>query len=124
MKYIKSIKEHFDRVVGFRYSEPKECYKISMLCVGEEITEDKIRRALNNVTELKYNQDSIVVTDVSDEFSVNQDENVKIDAIVEFEIFLYTDREANGVVDQLGKILLSAFEIEVVQFKFRMKLDI
>jgi hypothetical protein len=125
MKYIKSIKEDFNRVVGFRYSDPKESYKVSILCLGEEITKDKIERALNKVTQLKFNSESINITEIGDDMSINTpDGPILVDAIVEFELTVYTDREISGIVEELGKILLSAFDIEIVNFKYKMVLDI
>ena len=41
MKYLQSINE-YHRVVGFKYSEPREKYTVSLLCSGQDITKDKI----------------------------------------------------------------------------------
>jgi len=124
MKYIKSINEDFYRVAGFRYSEPKEDYKVSVICLGD-VTEDKIKRGLSNVTNLKFNPDSIVVTNIDEDQVVNTPNGpIDINAIVEFVVTVYTDREVKGVVEELSTILSSAFDIEIVDLKYKKILDI
>ncbi len=120
MKYIKSIHEEFDRVVGFRYSEPKEAYKITVLCMGEEITTDKVEKALGKVSNLKFKPETINVTNNEEETLIETPNGVvSIDAFVNFDIVVYTDREIRGIIEELGDILSSAFDIEILNFKVK-----
>lgn len=122
MKHLKSIHEEFDRVVGFRYSEPKEHYKVSIFCVGEDITQDKINRALNEVSNLKFMEDSIEVREGL-EVSTS-DGDVQIDAVIDFDILVYTEREIRAIVEELANILSSAFDIEIVHHRAKKDYNI
>ena len=125
MKYIKSIYEEFDRVVGFRYSEPKESYKVSIICVGQEINKDKIERALQNVSNLKFDADSINVTEVDEETIIESpDGPITIDAIIDFDVTIYTPREINGIVEELTELMNSAFDIQLLNFKYKKNINI
>lgn len=125
MKYIKSIHEEFDRVVGFRYSEPKESYKVSIICVGQEINKDKIERALQNVSNLKFDADSINVTEVDEETIIESpDGPITIDAIIDFDVTIYTPREINGIVEELTELMNSAFDIQLLNFKYKKNINI
>lgn len=125
MKYIKSINEEFNRVAGFRYSEPKESYKISVLCLGDDITEDKIKRGLGKVSTLKFDNESINITNLDENQMVNTpDGPIYVSAIVEFVVVIYNDREINSIIEELGSILSAAFDIEVLNFKYKRVLDI
>lgn len=125
MKYIKSIHEEFDRVVGFRYSEPKESYKVSIICVGQEIIKDKIERALQNVSNLKFDADSINVTEVDEETIIESpDGPITIDAIIDFDVTIYTPREINGIVEELTELMNSAFDIQLLNFKYKKNINI
>lgn len=125
MKYIKSIHEEFDRVVGFRYSEPKESYKISVLCFGEDINEDKVKRALRNMSDLKFDENSINITEVDEETIIEgPDGPIEIDAIVDFNVTIYTEREIKGIVEELTEIFNSAFDIQLLNFKYKRNIII
>lgn len=122
MKHLKSINE-YQRTVGFRYSEPTESYNVSMLCKGEDITEDKIDLGLSKVSELTYDSNSIEIKSLDEDTIVElQDGPVQIDAIVNFNITVYTDKEIFAIVDELSRKLLSAFDINVLDFKSKENL--
>jgi len=121
MKHLKTINE-YQRTVGFRYSEPRESYNIDILCKGEDITVEKINLGLSKVHELTYNPDSIVVN-LLDESTVVELESgeVEIDAIVHFNITVYTEKEIFAIVEELDK-RLSAFGIQLVDYKSKENL--
>jgi len=123
MKHLKSINE-YQRTIGFRYSPPKESYNIDILCQGEDISEDKIILGLSKVNDLIYDKDSIEVT-VLDEgtfFNLPEDRGeVEIDAIANFNITVYNEREIVTIVEELGKKILSAYNIEILDFKSKEK---
>ena len=122
MKHLQTINE-YQRTVGFRYSEPKESYNIDILLKGEDITEDKIILGLSKVSELVYDQESVKVN-ILDEGSVVEIEEteVEIDAVVNFNITVYNEREIITIVEELGKKLLPAFNIEILDFKSKENL--
>lgn len=122
MKYLQTINE-YQRTVGFRYSEPKESYNVALLLKGEDITEDKIVFGLSKVNELVYDRESIEVN-VLDEETIVELENVsvQIDAVVDFNITVYNEREIITIVEELGKKLLPAFNIEILDFKSKENL--
>jgi len=121
MKYLQTINE-YGRTVGFRYSEPKESYNVDILCKGDDITVDKINLGLSKVRELVYNQDSIEVN-ILEEGTIAelQDGPVEIDAIVQFNITVYNEKEILTIVEELDK-KLSPFNIQVLDFKSKENL--
>ncbi len=122
MKHLKSINE-YQRTVGFRYSEPTESYNVSMLCKGEDITEDKIDLGLSKVSQLTYDSSSIEIKNLDEDTVVElQDGPVQIDAIVSFNITVYNDKEIFAIIDELSRKLLSAFDINVLDFKSKENL--
>ncbi len=122
MKYLQTINE-YQRTVGFRYSDPKESYNIALLLKGEDITLDKIVFGLSKVSELVYDKESIEVN-ILDEETIVELENVsvQIDAVVDFNITVYNEREIITIVEELGKKLLPAFNIEILDFKSKENL--
>jgi hypothetical protein len=123
MKYLQTINE-YQRTVGFRYSEPKESYNVALLLKGEDITLDKIIFGLSKVSELVYDRESIEVN-ILDEETIVELENVsvQIDAVVDFNITVYNEREIITIVEELGKKLLPAFNIEILDFKSKENLS-
>ena len=121
MKYLQTINE-YQRTVGFRYSEPKESYNIALLLKGEDITLDKIVFGLSKVSELVYDRESIEVN-ILDEETIVELENVsvQIDAVVDFNITVYNEREILTIVEELDK-KLSVFNIQVLDFKSKENL--
>ena len=119
MKYLQSINE-YHRVVGFKYSEPREKYTVSLLCSGQDITKDKINIGLSKVGNLTYDENSIVVNLLDEETVANSpDGQVEVDAVVTFNLTVYTDREIYGVVDELGHKLI---DIEILDYKSKESL--
>ena len=122
MKHLQTINE-YQRTVGFRYSQPNESYNIDILCKGEDITVDKINLGLSKVSELVYNPESIEVTMLDEESIVElPDGPVEVDAVVHFNINVYNDKEIFAIVDELGRKLSSAFNIEVLDYKSKENL--
>jgi len=123
MKYLQTINE-YQRTVGFRYSEPKEKYKVSLLCKGQDINEDKINEGLSKVSELTYDSKSIEVNLLDEGMIAELPEigYVEISAIVSFNVNLYNEKEVNGVVSELGQ-KLSKFDIEILDFKSKENLE-
>lgn len=123
MKHIKTINE-YHRTVGFRYSEPKESYNVSLLCKGQEIDEEKINLGLSKVSTLKYNPESIEVNVLEPGTIANLgDVQIEIDAIVSFDVTIYNQNEVNGIVSELGQ-KLSQFDIEILDFKSKEKFEL
>ena len=122
MKHLQTINE-YQRTVGFRYSTPKESYNIDILLKGEDITEDKIILGLSKVSELVYDHESVEVN-ILDEGTVVEIEEaeVEIDAVAHFNITVYNEREILTIVEELGKKLLPAFNIEILDFKSKENL--
>jgi hypothetical protein len=122
MKYLQTINE-YQRTMGFRYSEPKESYNIALLLKGEDITLDKIVFGLSKVSELVYDKESIEVN-ILDEETIVELENVsvQIDAVVDFNITVYNEKEIITIVEELGRKLLPAFNIEILDFKSKENL--
>ena len=122
MKYLQTINE-YQRTVGFRYSAPKESYNIDILLKGEDITKDKMILGLSKVSELVYDVESVKVN-ILDEGTVAEieDVEVEIDAIVNFNITVYNEREILTIIEELGKKLLPSFNIEILDFKSKENL--
>ena len=122
MKYLQTINE-YQRTMGFRYSDPKESYNIALLLKGEDITLDKIVFGLSKVSELVYDKESIEVN-ILDEETIVELENVsvQIDAVVDFNITVYNEKEIITIVEELGRKLLPAFNIEILDFKSKENL--
>jgi hypothetical protein len=122
MRHLQTINE-YQRTVGFRYSSPKESYNIDILLKGEDITKDKIILGLSKVSELVYDGESVKVN-ILDEGTVVEieDVEVEIDAIVNFNITVYNEKEILTIVEELGKKLLPAFNIEILDFKSKENL--
>ena len=122
MKHLQTINE-YQRTVGFRYSTPKESYNIDILLKGEDITEDKIILGLSKVSELVYDQGSVKVNILDEGTVVEIEESeVEIDAVANFNITVYNEREILTIVEELGKKLLPAFNIEILDFKSKENL--
>jgi hypothetical protein len=123
MKHLQKINE-YQRTIGFRYSEPKETYNISILIKGDDITGDKIDLGLSRVSELFYNKESIEVNPFDEKTIVNLPSgSVEVDAIVNFNINVYNYKEIHSIINELGEKLLSYFDIEVLDFKSKRKFD-
>jgi len=122
MKHLKNINE-YHRTVGFRYSEPREKYKVSLLCLGQEINVDKIKIGLSKVSTLTYDENSIEVNLLDEGSGVNTPQGpIEVDAVVTFNVTLYNDKEVNGVVEELSH-KLSQFDIEILDFKSKDLVD-
>ena len=84
----------------------------------------KIILGLSKVNDLIYDKDSIEVT-VLDEgtfFDLPEDRGeVEIDAIANFTITVYNEREIVTIVEELGKKILSAYNIEILDFNSKEK---
>jgi len=122
MRHLQTINE-YQRTVGFRYSSPKESYNIDILLKGEDITKDKIILGLSKVSELVYDGESVKVN-ILDEGTVVEieDVEVEIDAIVNFNITVYNEKEILTIVEELGKKLLPSFNIEILDLKSKENL--
>ena len=122
MRHLQTMNE-YQRTVGFRYSAPKESYNIDILLKGEDITKDKIILGLSKVSELVYDGESVEVN-ILDEGTVVEieDTEVEIDAIVNFNITVYNEKEILTIVEELGKKLLPSFNIEILDFKSKENL--
>ena len=122
MKHLKNINE-YHRTVGFRYSEPKEKYVISLLCKGIDITKDKINLGLSKVSALTYDESSIDINLLEEGMIAESPEGpIEINAVVTFNVTLYNDKEVNGVVEELNR-KLSSFDIEILDFKSKSLVD-
>jgi len=119
MKYLKSINE-YGRTVGFRYSEPKEAYKIICILVGNDINEDKIKKCLSKVSELYYDSESVKVANQDVEIEIG-DSIDQINAIASFDIKVYTDKEILSIVEELGD-KLDMYDIQLIDFKSKKSL--
>jgi hypothetical protein len=121
MRHLQTINE-YQRTVGFRYSAPKESYNIDILLKGEDITKDKIILGLSKVSELVYDGESVKVN-ILDEGTVAEieDVEVEIDAIVNFNITVYNEKEILTIIEELDK-KLSSFGIQVVDYKSKENL--
>jgi len=122
MRHLQTINE-YQRTVGFRYSSPKESYNIDILLKGEDITKDKIILGLSKVSELVYDEESVKVN-ILDEGTVVEieDTEVEIDAVANFNITVYNEKEILTIVEELGKKLLPSFNIEILDFKSKENL--
>ena len=122
MRHLQTMNE-YQRTVGFRYSAPKESYNIDILLKGEDITKDKIILGLSKVSELVYDGESVEVN-ILDEGTVVEieDTEVEIDAIVNFNITVYNEKEILTIVEELGKKLLLSFNIEILDYKSKENL--
>jgi len=122
MRHLQTINE-YQRTVGFRYSSPKESYNVDILLKGEDITKDKIILGLSKVSELVYDGESVKVN-ILDEGTVVEieDVEVEIDAIVNFNITVYNEKEILTIVEELGKKLLPSFNIEILDLKSKENL--
>jgi len=125
MKYIKTFRSFESVGFGNNITGPKESYKVSIICVGQEINKDKIERALQNVSNLKFDADSINVTEVDEETIIESpDGPITIDAIIDFDVTIYTPREINGIVEELTELMNSAFDIQLLNFKYKKNINI
>lgn len=119
MKHLKSINE-YGRTVGFRYSEPKEAYKIICILAGDDITKEKIDKSLSKISELYYDKESIKV-DIQDGEVEIGDAVVQINAVISFDIKVYTDKEILTIVEELGE-KLDMYDIQLIDFKSKKSL--
>lgn len=122
MKHLKSINE-YHRTVGFRYSEPQEKYTVSLLCIGEDINEDKIKLGLAKVSVLTYDENSVTVTPLDEETVIESpDGAVQVDAIISFNVTIYNEKEVHGIVDELSH-KLKQYNIDILDFKSKEILE-
>jgi hypothetical protein len=122
MKHLKSINE-YNRTVGFRYSEPREKYKITLLCKGEDITEDKIKEGLSKVSTLTYDEESIEVLLLDEDTLFDlPDGPVEVNAVVLFDVTIYNEKEVYGITSELNQNL-SKFNIDISDFKIKFLAD-
>jgi hypothetical protein len=120
MKHLKSINE-YHRTVGFRYSEPKEKYLVSLLCSGQDITKDKVNLGLSKVSQLTYDESSIDIKLLDEGTVANSPEGpIEINAIVTFNVTVYNDKEIYGIVDELGHKIS---DIEFLDYKSKNLVD-
>ena len=120
MKHLKNINE-YHRTVGFRYSEPREKYVVSLLCAGQDITKEMINLGLSKVSTLTYDENSIEVNLLDEGTGANTpDGPVEIDAVVTFNVTVYNDKEIYGIVDELGHKLSG---IEILDYKTKDLVD-
>jgi hypothetical protein len=122
MRHLQTINE-YQRTVGFRYSSPKESFNIDILLKGEDITKDKIILCLSKVSELFYDQESVEINIPYEGTVIEiEDTEVEIDAVVNFNITVYNEKEIITIVEELGKRLLLSFNIEILDYKSKENL--
>lgn len=119
MKHLQSINE-YTRTVGFRYSEPKEAYKIICILAGDDITKEKMDKSLSKVSELYYDKESVEL-DVQDGEVEIGDVVAQVNAVLSFEIKVYTDKEILSIVEELGD-KLDMYDIQLIDFKSKKNL--
>ena len=119
MKHLQSINE-YTRTVGYRYSEPKESYKIICILSGNDITKEKIEKCLSKVSELYYEKESIKVSVQDGEVEIG-DSIIQINAIASFDIKVYNDKEILTIVEELGD-KLDMYDIQLIDFKSKKSL--
>ena len=119
MKHLQSINE-YTRTVGFRYSEPKEAYKIICILAGSDITKEKIDKCLSKVSDLYYEKESVKVDLEDGEVEIG-DVVTQVNAVLSFEIKVYTDKEILSIVEELGD-KLDMYDIQLIDFKSKKSL--
>jgi len=122
MKHLKSINE-YHRTVGFRYSEPKESYIVSILCRGNDIISYNINNCLAKVTDLKFKPDETKIQKFEEPMMVElKDGMFQVNAVVDITITVYNDKEINAIVEELDR-KLDFYNIQVVDFKYKENLE-
>lgn len=111
------VNENYNRVVGFRYSKPTlgfliKCYYIN----GEEgnLTTENVETALSKVFDLTYQNIKL-----DQEFgTILLDENVEleVDGKLSFEVFVYTERELESIIEEFAKKLYAISDVKCVDF--------
>jgi hypothetical protein len=114
MKYIKSINE-YSRTVGFRYSKPRESFHAILFFVGK-LDENSFQSVLNNIDvtyeslSVRYEEDIIEVR-VGDEIK-----EVVIDGVIEFDLFVYNEKELFSIFENIIKICDVEFNVQISDF--------
>lgn len=114
MKHIKSINEFYHRTVGFRYSNPTEKYSVICYYSGN-LSKEGITSILNDVG-VKY--EDIDIEEGQEDIKIDGIDT-RIDGTVYFDVFVYTDREIDKVLGDIGKNLYTEHNVKVADFTVR-----
>ena len=114
MKYIKSINE-YSRTVGFRYSKPTESFHAVLFFVGD-LDENSFQSILDSI-DVTY--ESLIVKQEEDIIEVQIGEEVKevvIDGKVEFDLFIYNEKELFTIFENILRICDVEFNVQISDF--------
>ena len=114
MKYIKSINE-YSRTVGFRYSKPRESFHAILFFVGK-LDENSFQSILDSI-DVTY--ESLIVKQEEDIIEVQIGEEVKevvIDGKVEFDLFIYNEKELFTIFENILRICDVEFNVQISDF--------
>lgn len=114
MKYIKSINE-YSRTVGFRYSKPTESFHAVLFFVGD-LDENSFQSILDSI-DVTY--ESLIVKQEEDIIEVQIGEEVKevvIDGKVEFDLFIYNEKELFSIFEDILRICDVEFNVQISDF--------
>ena len=114
MKYIKSINE-YSRTVGFRYSKPTESFHAVLFFVGD-LDENSFQSILDSI-DVTY--ESLIVKQEEDIIEVQigeEGKEVVIDGKVEFDLFIYNEKELFTIFENILRICDVEFNVQISDF--------
>lgn len=109
MKHLQTINEFYDRTIGFRYSEPKEKFKFISAYAGE-LTKQDLSDILTHY-DVKF--ENIEIIEKSEVIELEGD-MIELNGAIFFDLYVYSEKEIDSIVNGLGKVLINEFDVELV----------
>jgi hypothetical protein len=114
MKYIKSINE-YSRTIGFRYSKPRESFHAILFYVGK-LDENSFESVLDDI-DVTYESLSVRKDENIIEVKVDDKiEEVVTDGVIEFDLFVYNEKELFNIFENIIKICDVEFNVQISDF--------
>lgn len=133
MKHIKSRNDFvneasvgYHRTIGFRYSDPNDGFSVSCYYVGD-ITVEEVESILESV-DVKFKNVEVgtekgtISTKVEEgegEEVKEVEEEVKVDGQIKFDIFVYSEKEIEKILDDVVKETWVDYNVRLVDVIFR-----
>lgn len=109
MKHLQTINEFYERTIGFRYSEPQEKFKFVSAFSGE-INQSDISNILTHYDVKHENVELIAKSEVIE----LEGDMIELNGAIFFDLYVYSEKEIDSIVNGLGKVLINEFDVELV----------
>jgi hypothetical protein len=125
MKHIKSVNEFYHRAAGFKYSKPS--IKVSIvsyyIASSDDLTVSNVKSVLKYLDILSENisiDEEVETITIPGPIgpdgssSPEQSEQIDIDGMLKFDIFVYNEKEIDKILDDISKEFYVDYDVRLI----------